>query len=85
MDNRRQTGEAMAPPSNNDIIQDLTYAAILKDYGIGEDKPFQNQQAMMEVNFIVLVNKNVRILPSPQRCILVIRCSLMANCPIINT
>ncbi|MCB0572832.1 MAG: FAD-dependent oxidoreductase [Phaeodactylibacter sp.] len=33
MDARSQTGESIAPQQANDIIQDLTYAAILKDYG----------------------------------------------------
>ena len=33
MDSRDSTGEAAAPPKANDIVQDLTYAAILKDYG----------------------------------------------------
>lgn len=33
MDSRHDTGEDIAPEKANDIIQDLTYAAILKDYG----------------------------------------------------
>lgn len=33
MDSRNQSGETMAPLEANDIIQDLTYVAILKDYG----------------------------------------------------
>ena len=33
MDSRIETGEAIAPVEKNDIIQDLTYVAILKDYG----------------------------------------------------
>lgn len=36
MDSRAATGEAMAPQQGNDIIQDLTYVAILKDYGAGQ-------------------------------------------------
>ncbi len=32
------TGENVGVSSSNDIIQDLTYAAVLKDYGIGADK-----------------------------------------------
>lgn len=31
------SGEAMAPAESNDIIQDFTYVAILKDYGAGTD------------------------------------------------
>ncbi len=38
MDAGKSTGEAMAPEKANDIIQDLTYAAILKDYGEGANK-----------------------------------------------
>jgi hypothetical protein len=33
MDSRYETGEAIAPEKANNIIQDLTYVAILKDYG----------------------------------------------------
>lgn len=32
------TGENVNVPENNDIIQDMTYAAILKDYGKGVDR-----------------------------------------------
>jgi len=38
MDSRRVTGENIAPENANGIIQDLTYVAILKDYGPDEDK-----------------------------------------------
>lgn len=37
-DPKSLTGERFAPEKPNDIIQDLTYAVILKDYGIGADK-----------------------------------------------
>lgn len=33
MDSSEDSGESIAPKSSNDIIQDLTYVAILKDYG----------------------------------------------------
>ena len=33
MESRKSTGEDIAPDCSNDIIQDLTYTAILKDYG----------------------------------------------------
>jgi len=36
MDSRLQTGESIAPTEPNDIIQDLTWVAILKDYGAGK-------------------------------------------------
>jgi hypothetical protein len=38
MEARSTTGEAMAPEHANDIIQDFTWCAILKDYGKGADK-----------------------------------------------
>lgn len=38
MDSRHDTGESFAPEQSNDIIQDLTYVAILKDFGKGADK-----------------------------------------------
>lgn len=37
MDARSETGETIAPNQANNIIQDLTYAAILQDYGPGTD------------------------------------------------
>lgn len=38
MDSRAVTQEAYAPETANDIIQDLTYVAVLKDYGKNADK-----------------------------------------------
>ncbi len=38
MDSREETGEIFAPEKSNDIIQDLTYVVVLKDYGKGADK-----------------------------------------------
>ena len=38
MDSRNETGEAQAPEQANDIIQDLTYVVVLKDYGKGANK-----------------------------------------------
>ncbi|RZK44275.1 MAG: FAD-dependent oxidoreductase [Pedobacter sp.] len=38
MDSRAETGEQYAPMEANDIIQDLTYVAVLKDYGQGANK-----------------------------------------------
>lgn len=37
MDASSQTGESIAPEEANDIIQDLTYVAVLKDYGPDAD------------------------------------------------
>lgn len=44
MDSQQMTGETMAPPNNNDIIQDFTYVAILKDYGEGTDMTISKPQ-----------------------------------------
>ena len=41
MEARSVTGEECAPESANDIIQDLTWAAILKDYGKGTDQTIE--------------------------------------------
>ncbi len=38
MDDKKITGEEFAPDQANDIIQDLTYVVVLKDYGKGSDK-----------------------------------------------
>lgn len=38
MERREECQEAIAPFEANDIIQDLTYVAVLKDYGKGEDR-----------------------------------------------
>jgi len=38
MDSRHDSGESFAPEKANDIIQDLTYVVVLKDYGKGADK-----------------------------------------------
>jgi len=38
MDSGNETGEENAPELSNDIVQDLTWVAILKDYGEGTDK-----------------------------------------------
>ncbi len=37
MDARSETGEQIAPEKANDIVQDMTYVAILKDYGPDAD------------------------------------------------
>jgi hypothetical protein len=38
MDSRFETGESFAPEKANNIIQDLTYVVVLKDFGPGADK-----------------------------------------------
>jgi hypothetical protein len=38
MDSQERFGETFAPEQANDIVQDLTYVVVLKDYGKGTDK-----------------------------------------------
>lgn len=38
MDSKAETGEAFAPDKANDIIQDMTYVVVLKDYGANANK-----------------------------------------------
>jgi hypothetical protein len=44
MDSSSSTGENIAPAQPNDIVQDMTYVAILKDYGPGADKTIQKPE-----------------------------------------
>jgi len=41
MESRTLTGEQMAPETSNDIIQDLTWAAVLKDFSAEADKTIE--------------------------------------------
>lgn len=45
MEARTVTGEACAPETANRIVQDLTWAAILKDYGTGADKTIKKPKS----------------------------------------
>jgi hypothetical protein len=38
MDSQERFGEKFAPSKENDIVQDLTYVVVLKDYGVGNNK-----------------------------------------------
>jgi FAD dependent oxidoreductase len=51
MDSRTETGEPFAPPQSNDIIQDLTYVAILKDYGESTDKTIAKPEGYKKEEF----------------------------------
>jgi hypothetical protein len=44
MEARSATGESNSPEVANTIVQDLTWAAILKDYGAGSDKTIEKPQ-----------------------------------------
>ena len=44
MDAASQTGESIAPETANDIIQDLTYVAVLKDYGLDADMTIEKPE-----------------------------------------
>lgn len=60
MDARSDTGEPMAPEQANDIVQDLTWCAILKDYGKGADKTIAKPEGYDPELFRCCCN------PSPQ-------------------
>jgi hypothetical protein len=51
MDSRNETKEANAPIKANDIVQDLTWVAILKDYGKGADKTIVKPSNYNPANF----------------------------------
>ena len=51
MDSRSETKEANAPIIANDIVQDLTWVAILKDYGKGTDKTIAKPNNYNTANF----------------------------------
>jgi hypothetical protein len=44
MESRLSTGEDIAPEKPNGIVQDLTYVAVLKDFGPGADKTIAKPQ-----------------------------------------
>ena len=60
MDNRSKTGEIMAPEIANDILQDLTYAAILKDFGKGVNKTIPKPANYDPNQFYCACKKNCR-------------------------
>lgn len=51
MDSRAETGEANAPETANNIVQDLTWVAILKDYGPDADKTIDKPANYNPANF----------------------------------
>ncbi|WP_350340025.1 hypothetical protein [Paraflavitalea speifideaquila] len=51
MDSRHDTGEEQAPEKANDIIQDLTYVAILKDYGKSANKTIPRPEGYNAAEF----------------------------------
>jgi hypothetical protein len=50
-DSKSQTNEEGAPDEATDIIQDITYVAILKDYGKGADKTIEKPNNYDEKNY----------------------------------
>lgn len=51
MDSRDETGELQAPEKANDIIQDLTYVVVLKDYGKGANKTITKPEGYNAAEF----------------------------------
>lgn len=58
MDSREATGESMAPAAANDIIQDLTYVATLKDYGEGADRTIARPEGYDPAEFSCSCSRN---------------------------
>lgn len=52
MDSRKETGEKYAPLEANDIVQDLTYVVVLKDYGPDADKTIPKPQGYDPSEFL---------------------------------
>ena len=52
MESRFVTGEKMAPEAANDIVQDLTWVAVLKDYGTGADKTINKPEGYNPEKFV---------------------------------
>lgn len=53
-DPKSRTGEALAPEQASDVIQDLTYVAILKDYGVGADKTIPKPEGYDPAEFLCI-------------------------------
>lgn len=51
MDSKERTGEIYATEKANNIIQDLTYVAVLKDYGKGADKTIPKPMGYDPIEF----------------------------------
>jgi hypothetical protein len=59
MDAKAETGEAIALTEANDIVQDLTWVAILKDYGDGTDKTIPQPEGYNPKDFEGCCNSTV--------------------------
>lgn len=44
MDSKHKTGEEIAPEEANNIVQDMTYVVVLKDFGEGADKTIEKPE-----------------------------------------
>ena len=68
MEASTQTGEQVGVPATNDIVQDLTYAAVLKDYGTSADctivKPMGYDAAEFDASNSNYYNNKLRPAPS---------------------
>lgn len=79
MDSRSESGEEFAPDSANDIVQDLTWVAILKDFGSGADKTIARPE-----NYDPQIFKGSCAMTVDSVLIDCQKCLLMANFPTIN-
>ncbi len=63
MEARSDTGEEIAPDQANDIIQDLTYVVILKDYGPDADRTIEKPESYDPQNY---ANSCINSLSNPE-------------------
>lgn len=52
MDSRSRTGEDLALEEGNDIVQDMTWVAVLKDYGPGVDMTIPEPEGYCRENYV---------------------------------
>ncbi len=80
MESKTYSGEEYAVQTSNDIIQDLTYAAILKDYGEGTDKTIMRPATYDSSLFICSCKRK----ECSEQHLRVMKCWIMQNYPAIN-
>lgn len=79
MDSQERFGEIFAPEQANDIVQDLTYVVVLKDFGKGSDKTIPKPEGYDSAQFACACDHADPIsFDSPQNDCQ--KCSIMENC-----
>lgn len=57
---KQETGERLAPPNAENIIRDLTWAVILKDYGQGSDHTILKPEGYTPLPYACLKGKDIK-------------------------